>query len=42
MIYINSQRKSHTHLQFTQAATHAKNCKRVCLAIAARKEFGKH
>jgi len=29
---VNSQRKSHTHLQFAQASATTKNCKRVCLA----------
>jgi len=32
-----SQPKSHTHLQFTQADTQSKNCKRVCLANALEK-----
>ncbi len=34
MDLMNSQRKSHTHLQFTQANAKTKNCKRVCLADA--------
>jgi hypothetical protein len=32
MDLMNSQRKSHTHLQFPQASATTKNCKRVCLA----------
>jgi hypothetical protein len=32
MDLMNSQRKSHTHLQFAQASATTKNCKRVCLA----------
>ena len=31
-----SHRKSHTHLQFAQAYTQTKNCKRVCLANALK------
>jgi len=34
MDLMNSQRKSHTHLQFAQASATTKNCKRVCLANA--------
>ena len=32
MDLMNSQRKSHIHLQFAQASATTKNCKRICLA----------
>ena len=32
----NSQRKSHTHLQFTQADTQTENCKKACLTNALK------